>query len=843
MTTDVTPPKLSADELRGRRLQLGLTQVALAAALGVAVTTVARWERGERAISTPLLVRLALDHLEAQPVLPAVQPIPAADVALIGRSRELAAAHRLITGGARLVTFVGPGGAGKSVLALEAGRRTAMERSAGGCLVELADLAPGAPVEAAVARALGVRDRRGGSISDAVVRALRATDLVVVLDNCEHVSESVGTLVAAILRRCPAVVVLATSRAPLRIRAEYRLAVSPLAIPDLCRRHAPAHLLQVPSVKLFVERRRAVDDKYRLIARDADAVAQICVRLDGLPLALELAAAGAGAMRPAELLDRLARTGGAHRYALLDLPERHRSLDSVLDWSYRLLDPAAQLVFRRLALFAGSFDRQCAIDLISDDPATDRVRDALAHLVDVSLVAPLGGSSTRLRMLETVRTYAVRLLTESGERPLLSRRYASWFTEWAERGAHRFENAEQAAWLDALDVEFGNVRTALTWCLSPDGDPRIGLRLATAVRRYWDMRGLPSEGETTLAAMLERDPEPTPTRLDALVEMAGLATRREDISAVERFADEAVQIGALLGDPRGRALGLASLTYAAYMRRDPATTSAIAAAALVYAEESGDPMAISLGRLAVGVAALGSGRLSEALTQFTMTCTTARARGDLWLLSECNDVLASTLIALGDFASARAAGVESLLARLELHNRPVVPINLRMIGIADAELREPERAAVLFGAANALENAMGTIPHTQWAADYRHALEITRLALGEHRFTQLWAAGRTATDAEVRALACGLRSTPLGATSSGGPDGRRGPLTPRELSVARLFGEGLTSREIAERLGISERTVGSHTEHIMIKLDVHTRAQISAWVERRHSARDGSAVR
>ncbi|WP_344801329.1 ATP-binding protein [Microlunatus ginsengisoli] len=835
MTTEALP-RLTPRELRDRRHQLGLTQSALAAALGVTVTTIARWERGERAISTPLLVRLALDHLETQPVMPAVERIPAPDVALVGRSRELAAVRRLIgADGARLVTFVGPGGAGKSVLALEAGRRAAAERSAGGCLVELADLTPGSAIEATVGRALGVRDRRGGSIADSLVRALHGTDLVLVLDNCEHVSGSAGTLVAAILRRCPAVTVLATSRAPLRIRPEHRLAVDPLAVPDLSRHQSPAALLQVPSVRLFVDRRRAVDDGYRLSGHDARPVAEICVRLDGLPLALELAAAGAGAMQPAELLNRLPQSGGSDRRAPVDLPDRHRSLDSVLDWSYRLLEPIAQLVFRRLAIFTGSFDHQCAIDLIGDDLGTEPVRDALAHLIDVSLVAPLGGSSTRLRMLETVRTYAVRLLTESGERPPLAKRHADWFTAWAERGAHRFENAAQAAWLDALDVEFGNVRAALTWCLSPDGDPKMGLRLATAVRRYWDMRGLPSEGETTLAAMLARDPEPSPVRLDALVEMAGLATRREDVTAVERCANEAEHIGVLLGDPRGRALGLASLTYAAYMRGDPATASAIAAAALVCAEDSGDAMAVSLARLAVGVAALGSGRLSEALAQFTMTCDAARSRGDLWLLSECNDVLASTLIALGDFARARAAGVESLLARLELRNLPVVPINLRMIGIADAELGVPERAAVLFGAAIALEHTLGTIPHTQWAQDYRHALEITRVALGERRFTHLWTVGRHASETEIRVVARGLPSALIDDTAAG-PNDPPGPLSPRELAVARLFGEGLTSREIAHRLGISERTVGSHTEHIMIKLGVHTRAQISAWVERSHAS-------
>ena len=275
------------------------------------------------------------------------------------------------------------------------------------------------------------------------------------------------------------------------------------------------------------------------------------------------------------------------------------------------------------------------------------------------------------------------------------------------------------------------------------------------------------------------------------------------------------------------------------MRRDP-NASVMASRALAYAETSGDPVVVSLARLALGVAALGRGPLAEALAQFTLTSDSARARGDLWLLSESNDVLASTLIARRDYSGARAAGLESLLARLKLRNRPIVPINLRMIGIADAELGAPERPAVLFGAATALEQALGILPHTQWAEDYRHALELTRLALGERRFTHLWTVGRHASDAEIGMVARGLPSKIICDTLPG-RDGRHGPLTPRELRGGAALRRRSDQPADRRSTGISERTVGSHTEHIMIKLGAHSRAQIAAWLERWQSTANGSA--
>ena len=748
--------------------------------------------------------------------------------------KRLEVARRLIGDEAvRLVTFVGTGGAGKTALALEAARQTAAERTAGACLVELADTAPGSAIESAVARSLGVVNPCRGSITDAVVRALHGLDIILVLDNCEHVIGSVRGLVSALVRRCPWVTVLATSRTALRIRCEHRLRVDPLAVPDLSRNQTPSALLRVASVTLFVQRWRAVNSGYVLTRADARPVAEICTRLDGLPLAVELAAAGGSQFTPPDLLRRLARPEVLGGDAPIDLPERHRSLEVVLEWSYRLLDDSARTLFRRLAVFVGSFERYCAVDVIGSGTAPDLTGSGLARLVDASLVAPVAGQPNRLRLLETARSYAARLLAESGESQRISRAHARWFTQWAERGADRFENAGQREWLEALDYEFGNIRAALAWSL--DSDPALGLRLGAAVQRYWDMRGLPGEGESVLAAFLDLDSHPSAARVNALLELAGFATRREDAAAVERFAGEADLVANQLGDLAGRAKALAALTYAAFMHADPSALG-IASRGLEYAEKSGDPAAISHARLALGVATMGAGRLDEALAHFTATSTVARGRGDLWLLSECNDVLAQLQIVRGEFAQARSTTLEGLLARTELRNRPIIPLNLRTIGVADVALDAPERAVVLFGAALAMERSLGALPHTESADHYRGALERSRLVLGDPRFDQLWNSGRHASETEILALAIG-GSVDMISPSRASRDLRAAVLTPRELEVAGLIRRGLTTPDIAHRLRISERTVDTHVEHIMVKLGAHSRAQIAGWLSRHATPR------
>lgn len=839
---------LSAEELRERRLGLGMSQRRLADALGVTATTVARWERGERAISNSVLVRLALDHLAGETALPGHDAFPQPATPLIGRERDVAAVAALLARpGTRLLTLTGPGGSGKTALALAALPAAAAARANGGYLVELGDVPAGATVAAptaALAAALGLRGAVSEPVAETVIRALRSSDALVLVDNCEHVVAAVADLVSLLVSRCPRITVLATSREPLNIRPEQLFAVTPLRVPDLAALPPPAALRRVPAVDLFVTRWSASHSGFRLTSADASAIAEICVRMDGLPLALEIAAAHGRNLSPSELLRQLGslrdNTGRGPR----DLPERQRSLRAVLDWSYGLLPPPVQAVFRQLGIFAGGFDLESAAGVVAipagsdmPDPDTSAVIDIL---IDASLVtsAPAPGSGRRLRLLETVRGYAEDRLDAAGEHDETAHRHAAWLARWAESGVAKFENESQLEWLDDLEAEIGNFRAAIAWCRTPRGDAELGLRLATAIRRYWDMRGLPSEADDVFSALLPRCPNPSSARLGALLELAGLATAREDADAIERHALEAARIASHLGDARGAACAAEPLTYAAFLRGDLPRARDCAQRALDLALAADDPAAVARAWMAQGVAAFGGGDFEDAAALLAGALDQARERGDQWFVGECGSVLAHVHLARGDSAQARRAEAESLAARVALKNRPAIAVNLKIIGIADVADGAAARAALLFGGAAAVEESTGQTWQAHWRDAYDQAVANARAALGA-RFTELWEAGRTMPETAVISVALlAPRALPVPArVSTTGVDARPDLLTYRETQVSELIAEGITSLEIARRLGISRRTAEAHTEHIMTKLDVRSRAQIAAWVERNRQAR------
>jgi non-specific serine/threonine protein kinase len=466
-------------------------------------------------------------------------------------------------------------------------------------------------------------------------------------------------------------------------------------------------------------------------------------------------------------------------------------------------------------------------------------------LIDANLVvsyrAP--GGAERLRLLEPVRGYARERLVAAGGLDLLARRHAMWLVRWTEANAAKFENELQLSWLDELEAEIANLRAALAWSRSQAGDADLGLRLAAAMRRYWDMRGLPSEARDLLGALLAAaSPAPTPARLSALIELGGLAVSQEDAEGIERHALAAARIADLLGDKRGAANASELLTYVAFLRGDPAAASELAERSLSQAMEAGHALAVAHARMARGVVAFGTGQLDAAVADLERALDHARDHKDRWFIGECASVLAHVHLARGDYQTARTAEAESLGARIALKNRPAVAVNLKIIGIADAAAGNAARAVVLFAGAAAIEETTSPTWQSHWLDAYHGAVAAAREALGP-RFAELHAFGLALAEAEVVKIALLAASAmPLparGADRAGQADGAGRPgrtLTPREAQVSELITEGLTSQEIATRLGIAKRTADAHAEHIMTKLGVHSRAQVAAWVERNRAA-------
>jgi non-specific serine/threonine protein kinase len=316
--------------------------------------------------------------------------------------------------------------------------------------------------------------------------------------------------------------------------------------------------------------------------------------------------------------------------------------------------------------------------------------------------------------------------------------------------------------------------------------------------------------------------------MHALIELAGLATRREDVPAMEGRALEAAEIAEQIDDLWGLSDALESLSYRAFLRRDPAAAS-FAARALDCAVRSGRPVALGQAHMASGVAAFGTGRLDAAIEHLALALDAARSRGDRWMVGESADVLGLVQLARADYSSARAMGVESLVARVQLRNRASVPMSLKIVGIADAELGEPVRATILFGHAEFVEETTGALPNSYGSDPDRRALAAVRAALGPEQFQRRWGDGRTATEDDIVAIARGERAG-VAAERPVARDGDRHALSDRESEVADLIARGLTSSAIAERMGITRRTAESHTEHIMVKLGVNSRALIAVWV-------------
>jgi predicted ATPase/DNA-binding CsgD family transcriptional regulator len=785
---------------------------------------------------------------------------------IVGREREAAALRDLLAGrAARLVTLTGPGGVGKTRLAIEVA--STLE---GGfdkvAFVPLAPVGDAGLVAATIAQAVGL-EASDETAAGALTAHLRAGTILLILDNVEHLPAA-GPLLVELLGATPGLAVLATSQAPLRVSGEQRFPVPPLTLPDPGPLPSAASLDRFGAVRLFVDRAQAVRPGFVVDDQNAGDVVEICRRLDGLPLAIELAAARISIFPPHALLGRLASrlellTDGAN-----DQPERLRSLRAGLAWSHDLLSADEQRLFRRLAVFAGGCTLAAAEAV--DPGGASATLDLVAGLVDRSLLQPVAtdGGEPRFAMLETIRAYAMERLEASGEALPARRAHAAWFRSLAERAQPGLRGPDQQHWRDVLEADLDNLRAALAWTLAAAApeDADQGVLLVGALWYFWFQRGLTGEARRWLTRALARARQDR-ARAEALLGAGTLAWRQGDLSAAKVHLEESAALWRDHDDRAGLAEALHVLGHVRFDQRDLLAARELFEESLQAYRRAGDtvgglPLLGDLGLVAYheGADATADGILRESLTLYREHGLKDRVAGALNLLGDLAQQggdhdqataryqeslalweelrgtpgIASALHKLGqvsrstgDLGTARARLAESLALQQELGNRQGVAECLAGLAGTAAAAGHPERAARLLAASSGLLEAIGVPLAPVDQAMFVRDRDATRERLGAPAWERAWGEGLALSADEAIALALTDEDAPPAdaAPVEAGSD----RLSPREQEVSRLIAEGLTNRQIARALAITEKTVASHVDHIMTKLDLRSRTRIAVW--------------
>jgi non-specific serine/threonine protein kinase len=766
-------------------------------------------------------------------------PIPL--TSFVGRERELAAVARLLVGDAprpRLVTLTGTGGTGKTRLALHVAAGVIDRFADGVFLVLLAPIRDPGLVVPAVAQTLGVPDIGGRPPLEILKDHLRDKQLLLILDNFEQVLEAAPS-VPSLLEACPRLTALVTSRAALRVSGEREVVVPPLAVPDPIHRPPAgvdpvAGYGQLESVQLFVARAQAVRADFRLTPESAPAVAAICRRLDGLPLAIELAAARTRVLDPPAILARLAHrlqllTGGAR-----DVPARQQTLRATIAWSYDLLAPAERALFRRLAVFVGGCTLAAAeavgasaIDVL--DGVDSLAAKSLVQRMDATAgdgAGAAGDGDGRVAMLETIREFGVERLAERGELPAYPRRHADHFLALAEAAEPGLRGPDARAWLDRLEAEHDNFRAALGWSLAggeAGGEGDLALRLGGALAWFWYTRSYPNEGRRWLARALAAVPGRSAARMKALHGAGLLAHFQRDSAAAREPLAESLAIAREQDDRWTVAWALHLLGRVAYFDDDPARARALGRESLAVAEAVGDRWLIAWALHLLGLAAYIAADYATARTFYDRSLAIRRELGYQEGIGMLLHLTGMVAYREGDLAAARSLYVESLRGARDLGARVHENTMLALFaGLASAQ--QPDRAVRLAGASSRVSDSyhMPLIPIA--AAALAEGLEVARQALGEAAYAAAWAEGRAMSleQAVAYALAAeepdsaGTRVPPAAAPPSRAE--RPVGLTARELDVLRLIVAGRSNQQIADALVLSVRTVERHIAGIYGKL-------------------------
>jgi predicted ATPase len=675
--------------------------------------------------------------------------LPMEPTPLVGRTEE--AGHVtswLRKAEVRLVTLTGPGGVGKSRVALAAATEVLPEFEHGVWLVSLENVADPLLLAQTIAGVLKVKPSGTQPLTDALKEYLRTRHVLLFLDNFERVVDA-APLLSELLAAAPGLKMLVTSRSTLRLMGERELPISPFPVPD------PDHaglddLRSNASVSLFVDRCQAVRPDFALTEENAQAVAEICARLDGLPLAIELAAARTRLLTPQAIADRLKGSlkllsGGAR-----DLPARQQTLYATIAWSYDLLGPEEQALFRRVAVFRGG----CTLDAVEavmqaqgggTAPLQGDVIDGLSSLIDKSLIRQeeMEGTEARYPMLATIRDFGIDKLHESGEVSAVLRAHAMFYLRLVEDAEPKLLGGEQVIWLDRLEREHDNIRAALDWSLSEDGDRRVGLRVAGALLWFWQTRGYLGEGRTRLDSLLmaSGDPQYNAERSKALITAGRLATLQGDFAAASHLFSENLEIQRSGDDPVSTGHALVALGSAYTGQADYASARAHYEEALTLLNENNSPIYTAMALVGLGEACLDAGDPQAARPNLENSLDLFRKQGNKAGEGFALYNLGYAAHESGDPEEAQARFLDSLRLREELGNRQSIAMCLFGLSEVASSKEQWERAATLLAAGQRLLTQTGTQLGVADEARYTRAEQTARARLSEVQWDAAWARG------------------------------------------------------------------------------------------------------
>ncbi|WP_073364861.1 ATP-binding protein [Rhodococcus jostii] len=759
--------------------------------------------------------------------------MPADLTTFVGRRSELAAARKLLSD-ARLVTLTGVGGVGKTRLATQLARSLRRAFADGVWIVELATLRDETVLAQTVIDALDITEGSTRSRLEVLRDFVRHREILIVMDNCEHLLTAAATLIDSLLRRAPGLRVLATSRQALGVPGEHLMPIRPLPIPIPGKMPESGMSSEFAAVTLFVERAAAVVPDFVVTSENEPQIVQICQQLEGLPLAIELAAARLRVLAVGELYASL-----SHRFTLLTggsrtVAERHQTLRATVDWSFDLCTGAEQKLWARASAFAGTFDLEGALAVCGDTTSTaESILETITGLVDKSILAREEDTGrVRFRMLETIREYGESKLDPHSRGTEVRQRHLAWCVGLVERAAQDWFGPAQERWCIRLRTEYPNLRVALEYCLTELRDHETGLRLASPYF-LWMACGSLAEGRYWLDRALALSPTPSIVRGNALWTNAFIANTQGELDAAEAMAEECRSLGGKLNDQAIVAAGNHMLGCAGLFRGELAAACELMESALEDYLALGirtDPE-VNL-RFELGLAYLFTGRPDLAFEQYDYCRRVCDEHQAPWLLSYALWGIGLIEFTRGELHSAATHVREGLLLKRVFRDTLGLAVVLDTLAWITAADGDALRAATLLGAAAQQWKTFSRqqlFGYKDFVAQRERCETQARRQLGDKEFADGFSRGAKMSIDDLLTYALGDRAVPK-RPQPPVQDGASTSLTRRQREICQLIGDGLTNKEIAAKLVISLRTAESHVQHILTKLGFTSRAQVAALV-------------